>query len=113
MAAVIWMIDFSLECAKLNMYDFNFDGDMYENNMQGILGPGPDFQPQALYYAMVFMSLVINDQPLITLPEYHPGTSQSIKVWGLKTASKINFVILNKDLNPNLNGTVIIEVKSK
>ena len=110
MATAIWAIDFTLECALLGFYDIHFDGRINKDNKQGFLNEG--FEPQALYYAMIFNSLMMSGSPSIILPDVKAGTSSKIKIWGLKTIDKLSFVILNKDTNPDLNGTIEIVAKS-
>lgn len=61
MAAAIWAIDFTLECALLGFYDIHFDARVSLDNKQGVLSPS--LEPQAMYYAMIFCSLMMNNSP--------------------------------------------------
>lgn len=81
MAAAIWWIDFTMETIMYNFYDIHWDGNMYAGNHQGFFGPGPEFEPQPLYYASIFLGLFGNQLPKIYIPELS-GSSSNIKVWG-------------------------------
>ena len=83
--------------------------EMFENNFQSVMDPGPSYKPRAFYYALQFMSFIINDSPAIGKPGIAAGTSLNIKAWVLHTVIEPNIfklIILNRDQNTSLNGTV-------
>lgn len=108
----MWLIDFVLECSLYQLYDLHMDGSLKANNYQGILGPGPDFEPQALYYGMIFSSLMMTDTPALVLPLVTAGTSSNIKIWGLESTFEVHIVVINKDTDPTLDSSVLIQIRS-
>jgi len=61
MAAAIWALDFSMECAMLGLRYVLFNNDISSTtNVQAPLGSAPSFTPQATYYGMLMMSIINN-----------------------------------------------------
>jgi hypothetical protein len=56
--------------------------------------------------------LVSEKSPRILLPTLTAGISGNIKIWGTETSITQKFLILNKDTNPLLSGTVNIKVRA-
>ena len=112
-AAAIWFIDFFFECALFGFYDVHYEGHISSDNFQGVLGPGPAFQPSSIYYAMIFTILSGNGYPSIVIPSVSGGISSKIKAWGLETVENFRVVLLNRDQNTTLNGVVYVQVQSK
>lgn len=58
-------------------------------------------------------ALIGDGVPRIIIPKYTAGTSSRIKVWGLETKTKNKFLIINKDTNTSLQGSVIVQARSE
>lgn len=54
--------------------------------------------------------LAMEGTPRIVKPIISTGTSGNVKVWGLDSAYKKKYLILNKEINPLLSGEVTIKV---
>jgi hypothetical protein len=91
-------------------YDINFNYDVYTGNNQAFLGPAPDFKPTPLYYGLMFATMIRNYSPELVIPAQTALLSSKIKVYGLKYSDFYQVLLINKDNNVSLNGTV--EVKA-
>lgn len=82
---------------------------MREGNFQSVLGPAPTFKPSALYYGLLFLTIIRDGTPQIILPATKGIISSKIKVYGFTTGDRFKVLLLNKDTNVSLNGTVLIK----
>lgn len=113
-AAAIWAIDFSLEWFFMSGYRLDFYSS-FKAAHQTILGSGPEFQPTHLYSALLFLNSAILNYPKVHKAVIVPGTSSSIKVYGLKYGyvASYGIIILNKDTSPSANGIVRIALSKQ
>lgn len=95
------------------MTDVSIDGSANLYNFQSVFGHAPSFAPTALYYGSIMAILAGELNPRIIIPSLYEGTSSRIKIWGLSSATKYKFLIINKDTNTSLDGYVNLQVKSK
>jgi hypothetical protein len=111
MAAAIWALDFSMECALFGLRYVIFNNDLNSTtNFQAPLGSAPTFTPQATYYGMLMMSIINNMLYTFTTQTVTSGTSDSIKVYGFYSLTQQGFLFINKDTNPNASGVVQINI---
>lgn len=103
------MINFAL----MNPYRIDFWHYLDANNHQAIMGPGPDFTPQPLYYGLLFGSLIRHGSPTISIPSIIPGTSSNVIAYGLNNNLEVVVVILNKDLDASKSGFVKVKTGTK
>ncbi len=109
MAAAIWALDFSMECALFGLRYVLFNNDLSNTtNFQAPFGSAPNFTPQAIYYGMLMMSIINNFLYSFTTQTVISGTSDSIKVYGFYSQTQQGFLFINKDTNPNASGVVQI-----
>ena len=112
-AAAIWCTDFIMESLSYSLYDVHFDSPFQDGNFQGIFDlDNETITPTSLYYGLLFAILVGDDFPKMVIPYMSPEYSNSIKVWGFEATLKFKFLILNKDQDPSLNGTVRVQILS-
>ena len=107
-AAVLWLIDFSLEVSLYSVYDISYYS---SGEYQRAIGMGPDYKPNAAYLGLIFLSLIKDGSPKLVNPTL-TGTSHNIKIYTFSTYLKKKIVILNKDTNKSLNGTIKIKIQS-
>lgn len=113
-AAAIWAIDFSLEWFFMSGFKLDFYNS-FKAQHQTLLGSGPEFQPSHLYSALLFLNSALLDRPKIQKAIITPGTSSSIKIYGLRYtyASTYGLIILNKDTSPSASGIVRIAISKQ
>lgn len=110
-AAALWAVDIALEFCLMSGWEIDFNHIVSEGNFQAILGPPPSLKPTPLYYGLIFLTLIRDGTPNFVLPSTKGLISSKIKVFGLTTGEIFKIVILNKDTNKSLNGTVLIKSK--
>ena len=76
-----------------------------------MFGLAPDFTPTALYYGLLFFTLVRDGTPELLTPDRN-GTNDHLKIWGFELFDKIKILILNKDTNRSLSGNVRVQIQS-
>ena len=113
-AAAIWAIDFSLEWFFMSGYKVDFFNS-FKIAHQTLLGSGPEFKPSHLFSALMFLNSALMNYPKIQKSIITPGTSSSIKVYGLRYGyvSAYGLIILNKDTSPSANGIVRIAISKQ
>lgn len=107
-AAALWAIDMTISFGLMNGERIDFWHYLSSNNYQAIMGPGPNYEPQALYYGLLFGSLMRHGTPLISLPSITPSASQNVLAYGLHNDVSLIVIILNKEQN-DINGTVRVK----
>ncbi len=80
---------------------------------QSVIGSAPNFEPGAIYYGILFAIYAIRGYPSVETVTVIPGTSQSIKVYGMDTYYSYRVLIINKDMNPNITGVVNVKHPSQ
>lgn len=108
-AAALWAIDIILEFTIMNGLEIDFNHEVREGNFQSILGPLPGLKPTPLYYGLIFATLMRDGTPKVVLPSTKGLISSKIKVFGLTTGEIFKIILLNKDTNTSLNGTVLVK----
>lgn len=111
-AACIWAIEFAMEFFFASGFRINFFTTFANGSYQGPFGPGPEFAPTGIYYAMMMVNLVVRDFPYIQQTVITSGASSSIRVYGFDYYYTYGFLILNKDTNGTRTGEVKIKIKS-
>jgi hypothetical protein len=104
-AAALWALDISLEFAAMSGYFMSFFNPLIASN-HSIFGPGPDFNPTAIYYGLLFAVYALQGLPTIFKTTIVGGTSQNIKAYGIEIYYDYRVLIINKDTNPNITGVV-------
>lgn len=85
---------------------------MRSGNYQSMFGPPPTFAPTSLYYGSLLTTLAFESSPKLIFPKHTAGTSDKIKVWGFISSVKMRYLIINKDTNTSLSGSVNIIPKT-
>jgi hypothetical protein len=106
-AAAIWALDIILEFMLMNSVEIDFNHEIREGNFQSILGT--DFKPSPIYYGMLFAVFIRHGTPEIILPSTKAVLSSRIKAYGLSDGQTFKVLLLNKDTNTSLNGTVLVK----
>lgn len=109
-AAALWALDISMEFAVLSGSYINFYNTLLPSN-ESVLGPEPTFGPSSIYYGILFAAYALRGQPTIALTTITAGTSSNVKMYGLNNyGGNYRVLIINKDTNPNISGTVDIKL---
>ncbi len=106
-AAAVWALDIILEFMLMNSMEIDFNHEIREGNFQSILGT--DFKPTPIYYGMLFAVFIRHGTPEIILPSSKAVLSSRIKTYGLSDGQIFKVLLLNKDTNTSLNGTVLVK----
>jgi hypothetical protein len=109
-AAGLWAIEMAMEFSILGGVRINFFNPVAGTSYQSVIGEAPLYQPSSLYYALLFTIIANQNSPYIELPVIKAGSSSNIKAYGLNQAASYGFILLNKDMNQNLTGTVKVYV---
>lgn len=110
-AAALWAIDISAAFTTMGGRFINFYNSL-NVSYQSVLGKAPYFSPGALYHGLLFAiyalspNPTLSQYPIFTFATVIPGLSSNIKIYGFSFSSAYRVLIINKDMNPNLNGTV-------
>lgn len=108
-AAALWAIDIAFEFILMNGWEIDFNHFFKDTNYQSLFSPSPEFKPTALYYGLIFAVLARQGSPEVVLPSMQSYISSKIKAFGFTTGDIFKIVLLNKDTNASMNGTVLIK----
>lgn len=113
MVSAIWALDTLLEGAKFGLERILLKADPSNTDFISVFGAGPNYDPQPIYYALLLMSIIQEKSYTYFLsPSVMQGSSQFIKVYGLKSGTAVSLVLLNKDTNTSVSGEVILNSTS-
>jgi hypothetical protein len=107
-AAALWALDISIAFTAMSGISINFYNPLTPSN-QSVFGAAPNFEPGAIYYGLLFAIYALRSYPKVEMVTVTPGTSQSIKVYGLDSYSYYRVLIINKDINPSISGVVNVK----
>ena len=82
-AAGIWAIEMALEFFYQSGYRMSYYNPMINGSFQNILNPGPSFDPNIMYSALLFMNIAFQNYPYVCLSSVQAGLSKNIKVYML------------------------------
>lgn len=108
-AAALWALDIILEFMQMKGWEIDFNHEVRNGNFQSILGPAPELKPSAIYYGMIFASIIRDNAPEIVLPSSSAIISSKIKAYGFSDGIKFKILLINKDTNASLNGKVLVK----
>jgi hypothetical protein len=112
-AAAIWAIEMSMEFYYANGFRIDFYNPMLNGSFQNIYGPPPLYTPTIMYSALLFINQAARYSPYIDMAVASPGTSSSIKIYGLDYYYYYGLVILNKDMNASSSGDVKVMINDQ
>jgi hypothetical protein len=93
----------------MNGWEIDFNAWISSSNNQAVFGPAPDFTPGPIYYGLIFADIIKDGGPEIIQPTMESFISSQIKVFGYTTGDIFKVLLINKDTNTSLNGTVQIK----
>jgi len=73
---------------------------------QSIIGSTSTSAPGAIYYGLLFAIYALQGSPIFEFPFIQPGYSKDIKIFGFRLRVGYKILIINKDIRPNITGTV-------
>lgn len=91
----------------MNGHEIDFNHEIRAGNYQSVLGP--DLKPSPIYYGMLFAVFIRHGTPEIILPSTKALISSKIKAFGFSDGESEKFLLINKDTNQSLNGTVFVK----
>jgi hypothetical protein len=112
-AACIWAIEISMEFFFINGFRIDFYSSFQTGSKQTLFGPAPTFAPSSLYTTLLFLDLVLANEPYIDQTAVTSGTSSSIRVYGLDYYSNYGVLIINKDMNSSSSGDVAVRLNNQ
>jgi hypothetical protein len=83
----------------------NFYNPSFSSN-QSIIPSTSIEAPGALYYGLLFTIYALRDSPIFEFPIIESGSSKNIKIFGFRLEIGYRILIINKDIKPNITGTV-------